>query len=213
MKDTKVISASVIARLPRYYRFLCELQNRGVVRISSKELSKTMGLTASQIRQDFNCFGGFGQQGYGYNVSQLRQEMAEILGLNAPKTAILIGAGNLGMAIARGMNFEDMGFRLTAVFDVDKKKLNQQLHGAEIRDAAELDDYCRTFRPDMAVLCLPEEQAAETVKLLINAGVNSFWNFSHCDVRRLCPDEAGANVHLSHSLMTLSYIMKNREDR
>ena len=163
MKHSREISSSVISRLPRYYRFLCELYANGTTRISSKELAEIMGFTASQIRQDFNCFGGFGQQGYGYNIEQLIAEFAGILGLNELKTAILIGAGNLGRAVASQMSFEDKGFKLIGIFDCDP---------------------------------------------LFN-GIKSFWNFSHYDILRKYPDLNVANVHLSDSLMTLSFIIKN----
>ena len=213
MKDGKDISASVIGRLPRYYRFLCELHNSGTVRISSKELSQKMGLTASQIRQDFNCFGGFGQQGYGYNVDQLKKEMACILGLNEEKNAVMVGAGNLGRAIASGMNFGEMGFRLTAIFDTAPDLIGGSIRGVPILDASTLQNFCKVSRPDMAVLCLPELQAPETVEMLYAAGVRSFWNFSHYDIHRSIPEANVANVHLSDSLMTLSYIINNSEDR
>ena len=213
MKDAKSISASVISRLPRYYRFLCELSKEGVVRISSQNLSQKMGLTASQIRQDFNCFGGFGQQGYGYNVDQLKQEMAGILGLNAPKTAILIGAGNLGRAVANGMQFEELGFRLIAIFDTAPELIGGEIRGVPIYDAGTLSGFCAEYRPKIAVLCLPADKAQKTVEQLRAAGINSFWNLSHYDIHRDYPDALVANVHLSDSLMTLSYIMNNSEER
>ncbi|MBQ7637971.1 MAG: redox-sensing transcriptional repressor Rex [Clostridia bacterium] len=213
MKEPNKISSSVIGRLPRYYRFLCELQNAGTVRISSNELSEKMGLTASQIRQDFNCFGGFGQQGYGYNVEQLKNEMAEILGLSALKKAILIGAGNLGRAVASQMNFEEMGFKLTAIFDSEKKYEGLKIKGVPIYTSQALFEYCEVNRPEMAILCLPQDRAPEIVDELIMLGVASFWNFSHYDVHAKYPAANVENVHLSDSLMTLSYIIKNSENR
>ncbi len=209
MKDRKEISASVIARLPRYYRFLCELQEAGTVRISSGELSLRMGLTASQIRQDFNCFGGFGQQGYGYNVEQLKNEMAVILGLDDLTSAIMLGAGNLGRAVASQMHFEEMGFSLTGIFDPDPAYRGMKLKGVPIRPLAELSDFCMKNRPRMAILCVPQDKAPALVDDLILLGLDSFWNFSHYDIHGKYPQANVANVHLSDSLMTLSYIIKN----
>lgn len=209
MKENKEISASVIGRLPRYYRFLCELSKNGTVRISSGELSQRMGLTASQIRQDFNCFGGFGQQGYGYNVEQLRNEMAVILGLDDIKTAVLIGAGNLGRAVASQLSFEDKGFRLTAIFDCDPLFKGMKIRSLPIRSDEELASFCAVNKPDMAVLCLPADRAPAIVDELILLGIDSFWNFSHYDIHSKYPLVNVENVHLSDSLMTLSYIMKN----
>lgn len=209
MKDAKEISSSVIGRLPRYYRFLCDLSHNGTERISSKELSGIMGLTASQIRQDFNCFGGFGQQGYGYNVLQLQKEMAEILGLNDTKSAILIGAGNLGRAVASQLSFEDKGFRLTAIFDCDPLFRGLKIRDIPIRSDEDLSDFCSQTHPDMAVLCLPADRAPAIVDELILLGVESFWNFSHYDIHTKYPLAKVENVHLSDSLMRLSYIIKN----
>ncbi len=213
MKTANEISASVIGRLPRYYRFLCELQNTGTVRISSNELSKRMGLTASQIRQDFNCFGGFGQQGYGYNVEQLKNEMARILGLNTPKKAILIGAGNLGRAVAAQMRFEEMGFQLIGIFDSDTAFCGMKIKGIPILTDNDLTPFCSVHRPEMAILCLPQAQAPAIVDELILLGVDSFWNFSHYDIHTKYPGANVENVHMSDSLMTLSYKIKNTEIR
>ena len=213
MKTANEISASVIGRLPRYYRFLCELQNTGTVRISSNELSKRMGLTASQIRQDFNCFGGFGQQGYGYNVEQLKNEMARILGLNSPKKAILIGAGNLGRAVAAQMRFEEMGFQLIGIFDSDTAFSGMKIKGIPILTDNDLTPFCSVHRPEMAILCLPQAQAPAIVDELILLGIDSFWNFSHYDIHTKYPGANVENVHMSDSLMTLSYKIKNTEIR
>lgn len=209
MKNSKDISASVISRLPRYYRFLCELYASGTTRISSKELAETMGFTASQIRQDFNCFGGFGQQGYGYNIEQLIGEFAGILGLNELKTAILIGAGNLGRAVASQMSFEDKGFKLIGIFDCDPLYTGIKIRDIPIATDDSIADFCKENNPDMAVLCLPADKAPDMVDSLVSLGVKSFWNFSHYDIHRKYPELNVANVHLSDSLMTLSFIMKN----
>ncbi len=209
MKDSKEISSSVISRLPRYYRFLCDLYNSGINRISSKELASIMGFTASQIRQDFNCFGGFGQQGYGYNIEQLIGEFAGILGLNELKTAILIGAGNLGRAVASQMSFEDKGFKLIGIFDCDPLYNGIKIREVPISTDDAIPDFCKEHKPDMAVLCLPADKAPDMVDMLVNLGVKSFWNFSHYDILRKYPELNVANVHLSDSLMTLSFIIKN----
>lgn len=209
MKDSKDISASVIGRLPRYYRFLCDLYEKGTTRISSKELAEIMGLTASQVRQDFNCFGGFGQQGYGYNIEQLIGEFAGILGLNELKTAILIGAGNLGRAVANQMSFEDKGFKLIGIFDCDPLYNGIKIRDIPISTDDKIEEFCNINHPDMAVLCLPADKAPEMVEMLIGLGIKSFWNFSHFDIHRTYPDTNVANVHLSDSLMTLSFIIKN----
>lgn len=209
MKASKEISSSVISRLPRYYRFLCELYDNGTRRISSKELAAIMGFTASQIRQDFNCFGGFGQQGYGYNIEQLIGEFAGILGLNELKTAILIGAGNLGRAVASQMSFEDKGFKLIGIFDCDPLYNGIKIREVPISTDDKIPDFCEEHKPDMAVLCLPADKAPEMVDLLVSLGVKSFWNFSHYDIHRKYPCLNVANVHLSDSLMTLSFIIKN----
>lgn len=192
---------SVIKRLPRYYRFLGELKNKGVTRISSRELSNKMGLTASQIRQDFNCFGGFGQQGYGYNVEQLHYEIGKILGLGNGFKTILIGAGNLGRAIATHMSFEARGFNLIGIFDKNEAMAGNMVRGIPVRQTDGLDDFCREYHPTVAVLCIPSEGAAATVDQLIELGIKGFWNFSHCDIAAKHPGVAVENVHLSDSLM------------
>ncbi len=209
MKTSKEISSSVIGRLPRYYRFLCDLYENGVKRISSKELAEIMGLTASQVRQDFNCFGGFGQQGYGYNIEQLIGEFAGILGLNTLKSAILIGAGNLGRAVANQMSFENKGFKLIGIFDCDPLYNGIKIRDIPISTDDKITEFCKENKPDMAVLCLPADKAPEMVDMLVSLGVNSFWNFSHYDIHRKYPDTNVANVHLSDSLMTLSFIINS----
>ena len=159
--NNNTISNSVIKRLPRYYRFLGELKNQGITRISSRELSEKMGLTASQIRQDLNCFGGFGQQGYGYNINLLEEEIAKILGLDVPKNAILIGMGNLGKAVTMHMNFENKGFRIVGLFDSKESLVGQVVRNLPIRNTADLDEFCRENRPQVAILCIPKTAAAE----------------------------------------------------
>ena len=212
MKNADGISQSVIGRLPRYYRFLGELLKQNVTRISSRDLAEMMGLTASQIRQDLNCFGGFGQQGYGYNVPDLRGRLGEILGLDQVYSAILVGAGNLGRAVASHMTFEDKGFRLTGIFDTDPLYKGMKLRGIPILQDGMLEEFCRSTPPDIAVLCIPMEAAPAVVERLVACGIKSFWNFSHYDIKRVYPEATVENVHLNDSLMTLAYKIKNRRD-
>ena len=201
------ISSSVIKRLPRYYRFLGELKAQGMTRISSRELSERMGITASQIRQDLNCFGGFGQQGY--NTELLQQEIAKILGLDTPKTAVLIGMGNMGKAVTLHMNFDNKGFRIIGLFDSKESLVGQMVKNLPIRSVNDLDEFCRENRPEVAILCIPKESAKDIARQLINLGVKGFWNFSHYDLALEYKDVIVENVHLSDSLMTLSYLMTN----
>lgn len=208
------ISNSVIRRLPRYYRFLGDLENSGYVRISSRELSEKMGLTASQIRQDFNCFGGFGQQGYGYNVSGLRAEIKKILGLDHLNPIILLGAGNLGRAIAAHIDFKSKGFELIGAFDTDVSKAGQEIGGIAIQNASEIEEFCSENKPAAAILCIPVNAAEKTVERLINCGIKAFWNFTHYDLFVAHEGIAVENVHLGDSLTTLSYrINSGRNDR
>ncbi len=208
--NNSTISSSVIKRLPRYYRFLGELKNQGMTRISSRELSERMGLTASQIRQDLNCFGGFGQQGYGYNINLLEQEIAKILGLDIPKTAILIGMGNLGRAVTMHMNFDNKGFKIIGLFDSKEALVGQVVRNLPIRNTDDLDEFCRENRPQIAILCIPKDAASGIAEQLINLGVKAFWNFSHYDISLNHNDVVVENVHLSDTLMTLSYQMTNK---
>lgn len=203
------VSLSVIKRLPRYYRFLGELKENGVVRISSKDLSEKMGFTASQIRQDLNCFGGFGQQGYGYNIESLYEEIGKILGVNSNRKAILIGAGNLGKAVARHMSFEARGFNLIGVFDRNEALTGQLLRNLPIRHIDGLFNFCRDNSPTVAVLCIPSAAAEKLASQLVELGIKGFWNFSHYDISSDYPGVAVENVHLSDSLMTLSYHVNN----
>lgn len=209
MSRNDCVSISVIKRLPRYYRFLGELRENGVVRISSKDLSEKMGFTASQIRQDLNCFGGFGQQGYGYNIESLYNEIGNILGVNSNRKAILIGAGNLGKAVALHMSFEQRGFNVIGVFDRNKALSGQMLRGLPIRHTDGLYDFCKDNSPTVAVLCIPSAAAKELAPQLVELGIKGFWNFSHYDISADYPQVAVENVHLSDSLMTLSYHVSN----
>ena len=205
MQKKSDVSMSVIRRLPRYHRFLTELKHKGVTRISSKELSEEMGLTASQIRQDFNCFGGFGPQGYGYNVPQLCKEIQNILGLGSGHKCVLIGAGNLGRAIAGHMSFEQLGFVLTGVFDNSPKVIGSTISGLTVRDYGEIQSFLERERPEMAILCVPRESVKPIADQLCRLGIRAFWNFSHYDISLDHPEAIVENVHMNDSLMTLCY--------
>lgn len=181
----------------------------GMVRISSRELAQRMGLSASQIRQDLNNFGGFGQQGYGYNIESLYKEIGNILGVHSGFKTILIGAGNLGHTIATQMEFPQLGFDLVAIFDKKETLSGQLVRGLPVRPSSELEDYCKENQIDAAVLCIPYETARETVEILVNCGVRGFWNFSHYDINENFPNVASENVHLNDSLMTLCYQIHN----
>lgn len=208
MKDSAKISPSVIRRLPRYYRFLSHLEKAGVSRISSKALSEKMGVTASQIRQDLNCFGGFGQQGYGYNIKDLKEEIAGILGIDHKCKAILVGAGNLGRAIATHVPFDDLGFELIGIFDSASLFSGLKIKDLPISPMERLNESCRLHKPQAAILCVPDNSAKELVEQLYKLGIHSFWNFTHYDILTDFPDAVVENVHLSDSLMTLSYQIK-----
>ncbi|MCD8327549.1 MAG: redox-sensing transcriptional repressor Rex [Ruminococcus sp.] len=206
----EIISRSVIKRLPRYYSYLEELSQEGKVRISSKELADKMKLTASQIRQDLNNFGGFGHQGYGYNISDLRQEIGAILGVDEKLKAILVGVGNIGTALATQINFQKRGFDLIGLFDVDEDIVGKEVNGIKVTHMDDLSSFCEQNKPVTAVLCIPKAAAYDVAKKLIDNGVTSFWNFSHFDLNVNFDGIVVENVHLGDSLLTLSYMTKNR---
>lgn len=201
------VSMPVVRRLPRYYRFLGELKKAGYTRISSRELSQRMGLTASQIRQDFNCFGGFGQQGYGYNIELLQSEIGRILGLDRLQRLIIVGAGNLGRAIATQISFEERGFKLIGLFDVKESVVGQMVAGMPIRNVADLDEFCRAELPTVAVLTVPFDAAPAIGAQLVKLGIKGLWNFSHYDFGNRYENVSVENVHLGDSLMTLRYMI------
>ena len=202
--EDRGISRAVIRRLPRYYRYLGELLENGVERISSSDLSKRMKVTASQIRQDLNNFGGFGQQGYGYNVKYLYTEIGKILGLEEDHNIIIIGAGNLGQALANYTAFEKRGFILKGIFDVNPRLEGVSIRGVPIRMMDELKSFIQNNDVEIAVQTIPKEKAIEVAKLLVDNGVRAIWNFAHTDLN--LPDNVIVeNVHLSESLMQLSY--------
>ena len=202
--ERKEISQAVIGRLPRYYRYLGELRDEGVERISSQELSKKMCVTASQIRQDLNHFGGFGQQGYGYNVEYLFVEIAKILGLDQEHHLILIGAGNLGQALLNYNNFERRGFIFKGIFDQNPKLHGEKIKDLEIRPMEELGSFIKENNIDIAVLTIPKNSAVQVAEKLVECNIKAIWNFAHVDLN--VPDCVQVeNVHLSDSLMKLSY--------
>lgn len=209
--DKKDVPIVVVKRLPRYYRHLTELLNQGVNRISSSALSKRLGVTASQIRQDFNCFGGFGQQGYGYNVEHLREEISEILGLNRGYRTILIGAGNLGHALANHANFKKRGFTLAAIFDNNPKVVGTEIAQMAVRDISTLKEFMENEKADIAILALPKDSVYEMALYLCKLGIKGIWNFSYSDFE-LPSDIPIENVHLSDSLMTLSYNITQKDN-
>lgn len=209
MAKRDYVSAAVIRRMPRYYRFLGTLLERGITRISSREIAQMMGLTASQIRQDLNCFGDFGQQGYGYNVEVLRNEIGRILGIGSGLSAVLIGAGNLGRAISGYVDFTAKGFGLIGIFDKDQSKVGTVISGHTIMHTDKMIDFCKEHKPDIAVLTVPQEATKALVDSLVKAGVKGFWNFTHYNVAYDYPDCAVESVFLEDSLMTLSYMVND----
>ncbi len=199
------ISQAVIRRLPRYYRYLGDLLMQGTERISSNELSVKMNSTASQIRQDLNNFGGFGQQGYGYNVKYLHEEIGKILGLDKVHNMIIIGAGNLAKAIVRYDKFERLGFPTLAMFDVNPELFGTTINGIKVYSLDELETFVRENKVDIAALTLPKQNAIDAANKLVGLGVKSIWNFAHVDLEFDDEDVVVENVHLSDSLMQLSY--------
>ena len=202
--EAKQISKAVIKRLPRYYRYLGELLEDNAERISSNDLSKKMRVTASQIRQDLNNFGGFGQQGYGYNVEYLYTEIGKILGLDIVHPMIIVGAGNLGQALANYVEFEKRGFKLVGIFDVNPVLEGIAVRGIEIQMISDLPFFMKENNIEIAILTLPKNKARDMAEILIENGIKAIWNFAHIDLDT--PDDVIVeNVHLSESLMTLSY--------
>lgn len=214
-ENEKGISQAVVGRLPRYFRYLGDLRDEGVERISSQDLSVLMKVTASQIRQDFNSFGGFGQQGYGYNVEYLYREIGRILGLDRTHKFIIVGAGNLGRALGNYLNFERRGFLLKGMFDQNPKVIGSKVRGVEVMPMEALDHFVRENEIEIAVLTLPKTSAVQVADRLVQSGIRAIWNFAHVDLS--LPQEIQVeNVHLSDSLMKLSYNLtrccKEQED-
>ena len=208
----KEISQAVVRRMPRYYRYLGDLLEKGVERVSSNDLSKLMKVTASQIRQDLNNFGGFGQQGYGYNVRFLHEEIGKILGLDQKHNLIIIGAGNLGQAIANYGKFERLGFCTIALFDVNPEVIGKNVRGLEVYSLDDLEEFCSKNKVDIAALTMPKRSADNTAQRLVELGIRAIWNFAHVDLEVDDESVVVENVHLSDSLMQLSYnIVKNKK--
>ena len=207
--ERKEISQAVIQRLPRYYRYLEDLMDQNIERISSGELSRRMHLTASQIRQDLNNFGGFGQQGYGYNVEYLYNEIAKILGLDKDYNLIIVGAGNLGTAITNYTDFAKRGFYVKQVFDIKPELIGKKIGDIEILGMDSLPDYIKNNQIDIAAITVPKEMATETAAKLVKCGIKAIWNFAPVDLR-LPKDVIVETIHLSDTLMRLSYSLKNK---
>ncbi|NLL62791.1 MAG: redox-sensing transcriptional repressor Rex [Ruminococcaceae bacterium] len=211
---SKYISTSVIRRLPRYFRFLNSLKQTGMIRISSSELAERMGISASQIRQDLNCFGGFGQQGYGYNIEKLQAEIGKILGVDRGLKTVLIGAGNLGQTLAQSIEFEKRGFNIIGIFDKKEALFGEVLRGLPIRSADDLEDFCKENHVDAAILCIPFKEAAANIDSYVKTcGIRGFWNFSHYNINEKYPEVAVENVHFNDSLMTLCYRVINLDKK
>lgn len=207
---SKNISMAVIRRLPKYYRYLGDLLNKDVQRISSKELSEIIGFTASQIRQDLNNFGGFGQQGYGYNIEALHAEIGKILGLDKKYNAILVGAGNLGQAIANYSGFRKAGFEIKGLFDANPKIIGLKIRDFEILDSDEIEEFVKSNNIDIAILCIPKNGVQDIADRLVSVGIKGIWNFAPIDLK-VPSNIIVENVNLTESLFTLSYLMKEEE--
>ncbi|MFL0246437.1 redox-sensing transcriptional repressor Rex [Candidatus Clostridium stratigraminis] len=210
-KKKNNISMAVIKRLPKYHRYLQELLENDIDRISSKELSEKIGFTASQIRQDLNCFGDFGQQGYGYNVKDLSNEIRSILGLTKDYNTIIIGAGNIGQAIANYTRFDRLGFSLLGIFDANPKMVGLSIRDVEIKDVDNLPEFLHKNKVDIGIICVPKNSAQKVCDALVKNGVKAIWNFAPTDLE-IPEDVVVENVHLSESLLTLSYLLKDRNE-
>lgn len=203
------ISDAVIRRLPRYYRQLTDLQSRGVVRISSHSLGQEMGITASQIRQDFSCFGEFGQQGYGYNVQELHNEIGHILGVDNGNHLIMIGVGNLGHALLQNFRFDQVGFQVDAAFDISPAMVGSRVNGVPVFDMDDLTEYLQRHKVNVVVLTIPQSIAQDVANRLIDLGIKGFWNFTNVELTSSKPDIRFENIHFADSLLTLSYRIAN----
>lgn len=209
-KETRVSSA-VVKRLPKYYRYLGMIADKGIIRVSSQELSNITGLTASQIRQDLNHFGGFGQQGYGYNVEELRSEIEKIIGINKQYKTVVIGLGNIGQAITQYEGFKDSGFKIQALFDKSPKMIGKKVSGMEIKKIDALEDYLKKNDVQIAILSVPAESSQEICDKLVAGGIKGIWNFAPIDLK-LPEGVVLENVHLDESLYTLTFYMNNIKD-
>ena len=206
-------SLPVIKRLPKYYRYLSNLQADGRDKISSSELARMMGTTASQVRQDFNCFGGFGQQGIGYKVDVLLTEIGKLLfGNGELLPTVLIGAGRLGTAVSSFISRDTNGYKLIAAFDINPALEGKEISGVTIRPLSELESFCAAHKPVVAVLCVPRQSAMDLSDELVRLGIQGFWNFSHYDLSVVSPQVTGENVHLGDSLMSLGYRLRSHDE-
>ena len=206
------VSAAVIKRLPRYHRYLGDLIAAGRLRISSAELSKIMNVTASQIRQDLNCFGGFGQQGYGYNIKYLYGKISELLGVSEGYSAVIVGAGNLGRALASTRMFARRGVNRLALFDIDERIIGTEIYGIPVYSVDELFDFCKKESVDIGVLTVPKEAAHAAAKTMVAAGVKGIWNFANMELSLDEESVVVENIHLGDSLMTLCYEIKSKNE-
>lgn len=211
MERENRVSITVIRRLPKYYRYLGDLLRKGINRISSQELSKMTGFTASQIRQDLNNFGGFGQQGYGYNVEELHGQLGKILGLDRVYNTVIAGAGNLGQAVANYKGFQDAGFKILALFDKNPKLIGLKIRDIEIRDVDELEKYIKENNVEIGIITTPKESAQDVADIYSRSGIKGIWNFAPADLR-VDDEMIVENVHLNESLFTLSYFLNNKSD-
>lgn len=210
MDKKKNISMAVIKRVPKYHRYLAELLKNDVDRISSKELSEKIGFTASQIRQDLNCFGDFGQQGYGYNVNELYNQISGILGLTKQYKTVVVGAGNIGQALSNYGRFEKVGFNLMSIFDINPKLIGLKIRDIEIRDIDYLSEYLKENLIEIGIICVPSNNAQKVCDILVKNGVKGVWNFAPVDL--VIPDNVKVeNVHLSDSLLTLTCLLNDSE--
>lgn len=196
---------AVIRRMPKYYRYLDELYQNGIQKISSRALAEQMGLTASQIRQDFNCFGGFGQQGYGYNVDTLREQVASIIGIDRVHSAVILGVGNIGRALIRNFNFTQCGFKLLSAFDTDTSIVGDVIHQIPVLHIDEMDKFIRENKVEVAILTVPSPYAKATAERLCDLGIKGIWNFTNVELQIKNPSVTVENVHFSDSMMTLCY--------
>ncbi len=208
MSKENRVSITVIRRLPKYYRYLGELINKGITRISSQELSQLMGFTASQIRQDLNNFGGFGQQGYGYNVDELYRQLGKILGLDRTYNTVIVGAGNLGQAVANYTGFREAGFKTLSLFDKNPKIIGLKIRDIEIRDVNVLAEFIKENDVEIGIITTPKESAQEIADIYAKSGIKGIWNFAPTDLK-VPKSIVVENVHLNESLFTLSYFLKN----
>ena len=206
------VPAAVIKRLPRYHRYLGDLLLDGRLRISSAELSRIMNVTASQIRQDLNCFGGFGQQGYGYNIKYLYGKISELLGVNQGYTAVIVGAGNLGRALAATRMFGRRGVERLAMFDIDEKIVGTEIYGIPVLHTSELGSFCKDNKVQIGVLTVPKEAAYSVARTMVDAGVKGIWNFANMELKIEEKSVIVENIHLGDSLMTLCYEIKSKDE-